>query len=408
MTCAQELFVRAARAAMRAESVEIAGKMELSQWEEFFALCRSHKLLPAALTAVCSCPQFRELPAEERSALVAEATRQVASQTQRSFGICSLSARAQQRGLKHLVMKGIACRSLYPRPDERPSADEDLLVEDFEGWCGFLQEEGFRFQNPGAEPERDFEIGFLRGGEYIELHRKPFAPDSPVMGKFNAQFEGSVERARPLETELGSIPVMEPGEHLLYLLLHAYKHFIHSGFGLRQLCDIVLWVEKYGPEIEWEKVLKALENLGLRHFAAAVFQLGKAQLGLHVEKANLPTELFWEKAPCAELLEDMLSGGIYGSASKSRVHSSGLTLRFVEGEKGSGVLANLFPAAEKMEHSYPFLKGKRALLPLAWGLRILGYAREVLTSKGDSSPAESVEIARKRKELFKKLEINVS
>lgn len=33
-----------------------------------------------------------------------------------------------QLGVQPLVMKGIVCRNLYPKPDLRPSGDEDLLI----------------------------------------------------------------------------------------------------------------------------------------------------------------------------------------------------------------------------------------------------------------------------------------
>ena len=41
--------------------------------------------------------------------------------------------------------------------------------------------------------------------------------------------------------EIDGLLAMPPHEHLLYLLLHAYKHFVRSGIGLRQFCNIGLW-----------------------------------------------------------------------------------------------------------------------------------------------------------------------
>lgn len=33
------------------------------------------------------------------------------------------------------------------------------------------------------------------------------------------------------------------------MICHAFKHFLHSGFGIRQVCDIVLFANAYGREI---------------------------------------------------------------------------------------------------------------------------------------------------------------
>ena len=63
-------------------------------------------------------------------------------------------------GVQPLVMKGIVCRNLYPKPDLRPSGDEDLLIpaKDFaavdacfyaEGLCA-----GQRSRNAGWHQRR--------------------------------------------------------------------------------------------------------------------------------------------------------------------------------------------------------------------------------------------------------------
>ena len=101
-------------------------------------------------------------------------------------------------------------------------------------------------------------------------------------------------------------------------------------------------------------------------------------------------------------LEDILSGGIYGSATKSRQHSSNITLNAVAAEQGNRkagnpLLVSLFPPKSDMCGRYPWLKKDPWLLPLAWADRILRYRRE--TGSGDT--AEPLKIGNTRIELLR-------
>ena len=96
------------------------------------------------------------------------------------------------------------------------------------------------------------ECGFCsRDGLYIELHQSPFPPDAYEMGDSNGYFAAAASRAMTVDVEGAGIRTLNGHDHLLYLLLHAFKHFIHSGFGIRQVCDIVLWAETYGGSVDW-------------------------------------------------------------------------------------------------------------------------------------------------------------
>lgn len=48
---------------------------------------------------------------------------------------------------------------------------------------------------------------------------------------------------------------MEPTGHLFFLICYAFKHSLHSGYCIQQVCDIVLFANQYGQEIDWRLVL---------------------------------------------------------------------------------------------------------------------------------------------------------
>ena len=89
-------------------------------------------------------------------------------------------------------------------------------------------------------------MSYTKGGSslYIELHRHLFDSSEDAHDELNRFFEHFPA------VEIDGFLAMPPHEHLLYLLLHAYKHFVRSGIGLRQFCDIGLWARAYHGEID--------------------------------------------------------------------------------------------------------------------------------------------------------------
>lgn len=194
---------------------------------------------------------------------------------------------------------------------------------------------------------------------YIELHRHLFDSSEDAHDELNHFFAS----LKPVETD--SFLAMPPHEHLLYLIPHAYKHFVRSGIGLRQFCDIGLWAREYHGEIDWRRLHDQCVSVHAATFAAASFRIARDDLGVEFD---LPAP--WSDAVDAEpLLHDSLCGGVYGSNDLTRLQSSTVTLNAVKagqtGEK-SGVLRTVFPKREYLERRYPYLKKRPYLLPVAW------------------------------------------
>ena len=204
-------------------------------------------------------------------------------------------------------------------------------------------------------------------------------------------------------------------ENLLYLICHAFKHFLHSGFGIRQVCDIMMFSEAYGRRVNWEILLKNLQDMRGEYFAAALFRIGELYLDFSPEKAGMPS--FWRpylgNADPEALLNDLMDSGIYGSSSMSRKHSSTITLSAAAAEKsgrpgssgGHGVLRSLFPPARSLVSRYPYLEHKPWLLPAAWASRILTYKKETAAEKETNNAADTLKIGQERVELLRKYRI---
>lgn len=370
---------------------------EKADWPAIFTLANQQKLLPVLFETV------RKMPAAEENTAVFAVTKQqvigqVLNQTVRSAEFSDLYHKLRSAGLRPIVVKGQLCSRLYPLKDHRISADDDLYIPDAEFMACHEQllANGLTTDTPADELPTADEVPYTKDGSplYIELHRHLFDSAEDAHDELNHFF------ADLNPVEIDGFLAMPPHEHLLYLLLHAYKHFVRSGIGLRQFCDIGLWAREYHTEIDWQRLHEQCESVHAATFAAAAFRIARDYLGIDFD---LPTP--WDASIDVEpLLHDTLCGGVYGSNDLTRLHSSTVTLNAVKssrtGEKSS-VLRTVFPKRAYLERRYPYLKKRPYLLPVAWVQRIAHYAGEKKTGT-DSSASGSIKLAKERIELMKR------
>ena len=396
LTTIETQFLHIAKAAISGGDLPA----EKVDWPAIFTLANQQKLLPILFEGV------RKTPAAEENAALFAVTKQqvigqVLNQTVRSAEFADLYRKLRSAGLHPVVVKGQLCSRLYPLKDHRISADDDLYIPDTEFMACHEQllANGLTTDTPDDELATADEVSYTKKDSplYIELHRHLFDSSEDAHDELNHFFTD----VQPIESD--GFFAMPPHEHLLYLILHAYKHFVRSGIGLRQFCDIGLWAREYHAEIDWQHLYDQCAGVHAATFAAAAFCISRDYLGIDFD---LPAP--WDASIDVEpLLHDTLCGGVYGSNDYTRLHSSTVTLNAVKasrtGEKSS-VLSTVFPKREYLERNYPYLKKRPYMLPIAWVQRIAHYAGEK-QSGADNSASGSIKLAKERIELMKQYDI---
>lgn len=366
-------------ASIHGEKAVTSNGLSQEQLPLLFSLARAHKVLPLVYSAA---PHY---------SVRQEAILQMMTQTQKTREFLSLYRHLTDAGVAPLVVKGLVCRGLYPNGDLRPSSDEDLWVSpaEFEACAKAMAAFGMET----SDDMTGFEVSFRKADSplYIELHRSLFNPENDAYGSLNTYFEGAHDRVVDITVDGVTVCTLSPTDHLFYLLCHAYKHFLHSGFGIRQVCDIVLFAQYYESAIDWKNILENCRTIRADLFAAAIFRIGESYLGVPCPAPFRASSI--DELP---LLEDILSAGVYGGATPERQHSSNMTLSAASGKKKAGLLVSAFPSASQLQGRYPYLKTKPWLLPAAWAQRIFRYSRE------KSDPSASLDMGRKRIALLKK------
>ena len=393
------------------------------EWQALFKCAEEHEILPLVYDSVCECESLTAVPKEERDKWQSRALSVSIRQIVQTKEFLTLLVHARKEELDPVVIKGIVCRSLYPQPCLRPSVDEDLLIlpEEIEKYHGFLLADGlFADKEEYTEADRKAaaELSYHKKDSptYIELHKFLFDPESEPFGVFNTFFKDVSSRTVRVQIEDVSVRTLAPTDHVLYLILHAYKHFLYGGIGIRPLGDIGLYAKTYAPQIEWEAVRSNLESVHAFYFARALLRIVQLYL--------LPVEEFFSyidawnlsEIDVDALLEDCLESGLHGTTSLSRLHSSSMTLHAARRQSGKGkerytqaVLRSVFPPLRYMKERYPYLKRSPFLLPVAWMQRGAHYFVETGKKrsgpKADNSVAESIRLGRERIALLRQYRI---
>lgn len=412
----EQLFVEAVSASLENKSVSWKEPLTLNEWQRIFYLAEVHHVLPMVYEAIFRCDVVKKTTQKEIRDLLQlykkKTMNLVMLQTIKTQEYLELVQFLQKKGIRMLTVKGIICRELYPKPDYRLSGDEDILIDktQFLKCHKALLEFGMKPAKKGIDMESEYEISYMKPGSplYIEVHKSLFPPESEVYGDFNRFFVKSAEDPARILAEGTEILTLNHTEHLFYLICHAYKHFLHSGFGIRQVCDIIMYSNTYGEKINWQLLLGWCREIHGDFFAAGLFRIGKKYLIFDEKKACFPEE--WRKIKVDEsmLMQDILDAGVYGYEGMDRRHSSNLTLNEVDrqwhGKAGNSVWKTIFPSLKSMRNDFAFLKKCPFLLPVAWLIRILRYKKE-MRKNTHKNITDALKIGNRRIELMRKYKI---
>ena len=322
--------IRAFLTEEKASPAEIQGLTE-KQWNHLFVLAAQHSLLSAVYDVVGKTPEFAGLPDELRRQVKTQAMQSVLQQVSRTALFLSDEKELEHLGVQPLVMKGIVCRSLYPKPDLRPSGDEDLLIseKDFSAVdaCfmrkGFVRDKEAAMPNGAKDGDVPEEMGYIhpKTGAFYEIHTRLFSTESSAYGYLNRAFSDVFAHPSKVEVQGQSIFTLEETHHLFYLLCHSFKHFLHGGVGIRQICDMVQMIRVYGRKIDWEMFWQLCEEYHMTCFCINLLDIGERYLGFSYEASGAVRAAKKLHPDSEALLIDILDAGSFGKSSAGRIQT---------------------------------------------------------------------------------------
>ena len=380
-------------------------------WDEILKLSSEHKIVPMVYEAVNKTENFQSLNPEMKNIWKSYAMQNIFSQVQRSNRFLQIYNEFNKSNIKVLVFKGIILRELYPVPDERVSGDEDMLVnkEDLQTCLDILEKNGLE-RVLSEEDDADVYHYFCnKTGLHLELHTNLFGKGKSAYSHMNNIFTDVFEDADIININGVDVSTFSLDKHFLYVICHAIKHFVGCGTGIRQLCDICMYIEAYYDKINWNYIWKEIKTLGYDTLFVNFLQVGIDYLGLDENKVVYVKDKSNYYINTYDLIEDIMEGGIYGASTQARLNAANMSLDALSKESKSKVKSNLaaiFPKTENLKGRYEYLEKYPFLLPVAWGDRIIKYVKDRGSlSEVKHTAKETIEVGNKRIDLLKKYKL---
>ena len=270
-------------------------------------------------------------------------------------------------GIKVIVLKGLVIREYYPRPELRTMCDADLLVhkKDLDTIESILLQEGYH-----AEEASPVHIKYTHPRCFaIEIHWT--IRDERIFDEMTEMENALWQEAVPVSVNGVEVLGLGLEDQIAHLCVHMATHLSVGGFGIRQLLDLVLFVEARKEDIQWPLFCKKIKMWKLCTFTVTIFKMAECLFQLSFPHSLKKLGKVKEQV-VIELIEDMWAAGVHGKRDPSRILAHELA-KDVEGKKTgaeSNVIYNfltyLCPPRDKLSDKYTYAKKNKWFLPFAW------------------------------------------
>lgn len=270
----------------------------------------------------------------------------------------------ETEGIWYMPLKGSILKDWYPKPGMREMADNDILFDPSkrEQVREIFQSRGYKVVSFKKSNHDEYEKLPIYN---FEMHVSLF---HGMYKELSAQYEDVKEKLLPVDGTTYQF-AFTPEDFYVFVLAHAYKHYSHSGTGVRTLADIYVMNRHLDGIMKWGKVENKLARLGITEYEK--------------NSRTLAEKLFSTVHPLSEIEltrdeEEMLryycDATTYGTID-NRVHN-----RLHELQKNAEnvtlwtklkyCVVRLFPGREFCKFHYPFIYKHPWALPFFWVWRI--------------------------------------
>ena len=254
-----------------------------------------------------------------------------------------LSARLGAVGLEPIVLKGLALAAYYPRPNHRVSGDIDLFfgsVENAEKANQTVEQWGTPVQRGG-----DDETVYMLNNTVVEHHGQLITSHNLFLKKsVKQQLAQQIADGSAFQyVKINNVPVkvLAPLQCHLLLMTHSLKHLLNEGIGLRQLCDVAMFLKTEHGNLEGDTLRKNLKDWGIYHWANLVYSFCVKHLGL--SEQFLPYNFDLTSYNPDKLLAEVWLTGNFGQ----------MDVRMSERSQGGD---SVFTAKRMLHNSVKFMK----------------------------------------------------
>lgn len=368
MNNAQKQFIDILSAGIRGKS---ADKVYYNvEWDEVIDLADKHKVDGIIYLALRKSKLISNIGEEKISLLKQKAAITGITQSRHISGLSTVLNKINERNIPVIVLKGLVVREFYPQPDQRSMNDADILVHegDVEKVKQLLIDMGYVYLE---DHKASHHIALVHHKyPFIELHWNLFKRDG--FSNELEHYERLIWR-RAIKVNVGEAEVLSLSyeDLALHLCMHMAAHLAATGFGVRQLCDLVLLVEHNGDEIDWNSFIMKARMYGFEKFGKIIFLLCNKLFNMEAPK-EINIKVVNNKKYVSALLDEIFEAGVHGKKEMANQFATQVAFNFEEKDSNATLGAInryfrfIFTKIDDMSDKYSYAKKVKILAPIAW------------------------------------------
>ncbi len=254
-------------------------------WQAIQALAERQGLLPIVVDGIEPLPDTVRPPKTALLQWIGEALQMEQQYAVQRKTAVDMARLFHDNGIRTYVLKGEVVAECYPKPEHRISADFDCLLLPEVGEDDVWEKGNQLIENAGYKVGRGFykNSSFDLPGLMVENHRfmVPFRGNK-TLRRLEKYLQSEMRSHKHLpsdffhQTSLCRPPVMVSA---LFLIEHAYSHFLHEGLNWRHVLDWVMFSEKHREEIDWDLLSAFIDEYGFSKFYIAYVRMGQYLMG---------------------------------------------------------------------------------------------------------------------------------
>ncbi len=375
---ANQVLAEMLSAALKGEVWERKG---FTDWEEVLECAGHHAVIPLVADSLRSLPE-----AAER---VSEACRLTVLQNYHLMFTTKYVVNVlREAGIETVVLKGVSAACYYAQPELRKSGDVDVQLLDpsrIEEAERCLLQKGFHTMERQIA---NHHLSMLSPeGIELELHSMLVEPfDDENINRYLERLVTQIRSCVELREIMGvEFPVLSDGMQAYQLLVHMLQHFLRSGFGMRLLCDWVVFWNRAVEEGECARYRLLVEESGLEGFSKMITSVCVYRLGLRPEVNGWLCRDLFSREDADLFWEDVLDAEEFGKSSEERM----VLL------KGSRLTDYLREFHHQMHLNFPRAGRWFILFPALWLATLVRFLRNNRTVRGVTA-RQVLQAARRR------------
>ncbi|MEG1580428.1 MAG: nucleotidyltransferase family protein [Bacteroidaceae bacterium] len=287
-------------------------KIHQTEWADLLKMAKEQAVVGLLYAALEKMPQDRRPQREALLDFFSIVLQIEQANHKLNTSICSLFAIYRKLGGNPMLLKGQGVGKCYLHPEWRNSGDIDVFVsQNFDKVHEWTIANGEEAQE--YEPDFDKHVNFKWDGVTVENHfllARFYNRRTDRSMQAITQEGLKIEAPLLVQIEGQDIELLPPTLGLLQLITHFSHHLMDWGVGIRQLCDIVMYMHTYHRQINAERLNRWLTELDLARSAGAVATIGVRYLGLPTEEVPLHTKQGERYAD--KLLQLVMESGNFG------------------------------------------------------------------------------------------------